>query len=104
MTQPFAQGKKAFGFCDKCSQRWLLPKLKPESVAGRVLSNRVCPDCWDADHPQNWQGRYPVIDPQALRNPRPDNALEESRDIVWGWNPLMGVTATGEVGTVTAQE
>jgi hypothetical protein len=104
MTTTFAVGKKAFGFCDRCGFRELLSKLKPETVAGRVLSNRVCPDCWDPDHPQNWQGRYPIYDPQALRNPRPDNGLEESRDILWGWSPLMGVTATGEVGTVTVQE
>jgi len=81
MANQFALGKKAFGFCDRCNQRWLLAKLKPEAVAGRVLSNRVCPDCHDPDHPQNWQGRYPVYDPQALRNPRPDPSLEASRQI-----------------------
>jgi hypothetical protein len=104
MSQTFAVGKKAFGFCDRCGKREKLVKLKSESVAGRALSNRVCPECFDKDHPQNWQGRYPVYDPQALRNPRPDPALAESRDILWGWNPLMGVTATGEVGTVQVQE
>jgi len=68
---------------------------------------------------------YPVNDPQALRNPRPDtsyfqsglndngNPSEGSRDIQWGWNPvglndplgLFGLPnnleATGSIGTVT---
>jgi hypothetical protein len=100
MTQPFAVGRKAKGCCDRCAQIWPLTKLRPEAVGGRLLGNRVCPDCWDDDHPQNWQGRYPVTDPQALRNPRPDPSDAASREILWGWNPLMGVTATGEVGTV----
>ena len=39
----------------------------------------VCEECWDPDHPQNHLGREPVNDPQALRNPRPDKSLTESR-------------------------
>ena len=31
----------------------------------------VCSECWDPDQPQNQLGRFPVSDPQALRNPRP---------------------------------
>lgn len=81
MSQAFAAGKKAWGVCDRCNRRQPLAKLKPEVVAGRTLSNRVCPECYDPDHPQNWQGRYPVYDPQALRNPRPDPSLEASREI-----------------------
>jgi len=81
MSSAFAQGKKAFGYCDRCGQRQPLAKLKAETIAGRRLSNRVCPSCFDPDHPQNWQGRYPVYDPQALRDPRPDPALEASREI-----------------------
>jgi hypothetical protein len=41
----------------------------------------VCPECFDKDHPQNWQGRFPINDPQALRNPRPDPSLDASREI-----------------------
>ena len=68
---------------------------------------------------------YPVDDPQALRNPRPDNTYrqsgtlangsigEGSRDIQWGWNPVGGsrgfdadltpndLVARGQVGKVT---
>jgi hypothetical protein len=34
------------------------------------------------------QGLYPVNDPQAVRNPRPDTNLEEQRDYQWGFNPV----------------
>jgi hypothetical protein len=69
------------------------------------------------------QGMYPVEDPQALKNPRPDNTYFQSgldnlgfpsmgsRQIQWGWNPVgmgydFGMTpndlvASGQVGTVT---
>jgi len=59
------------------------------------------------------QGMYPVDDPQAVRDPRPDTNLEVSRDIQWGWNPvglnnplrLEGLEddleTSGRVGTVT---
>jgi hypothetical protein len=61
---------------------------------------------------QNRLGEFPVEDPQALRNPRPDSAeLVASRDIQWGWDPVglndpFGLTpdnleGTGVVGTVT---
>lgn len=85
----------------------------------------VCPECWEQDHPQLMLGMYPVADPQALRNPRPDRSYyasgllpsgypgEGSRDIQWGWAPVGGsrfnddgltpnnLVATTSVGTVT---
>jgi hypothetical protein len=81
MGNQFASEKRAVGICDRCGQRFKLATLKSESVRGKKLSNRVCSVCWDEDHPQNWQGARPVVDAQALRNPRPDNALAQSRDI-----------------------
>jgi len=38
---------------------------------------------------------YPVSDPQAVRNPRPDQSFNNnnrtgSRDIQWGWDPVGG--------------
>ena len=61
-------------------------------------------------HPQLQLGMYPVVDPQAVYQPRPDltyvtaglNGLQltvdgtggyptgGSRDIQWGWNPVGG--------------
>lgn len=81
MGAKFASEKQAVGFCDRCSQRFKLKLLKPETVRGRTLRNRVCPSCWDADHPQNWQGTQDMSDPQALQNPRTDSSLAQSRDI-----------------------
>ena len=57
-------------------------------------------------------GEFPVDDPQAIRDPRPDSAeLVASRDIQWGWDPVglndpFGLTpdnleGTGVVGQVT---
>jgi hypothetical protein len=45
---------------------------------------------------------YPVEDPQAIRNPRPDTSYYEvgsngaggSRVIQWGWNPVGGASDT----------
>ena len=58
----------------------------------------VCPTCWDPDQPQLMLGTFPVDDPQALRNPRPDTSYYEpgnnyaggSRVIQWGWAPVGG--------------
>jgi hypothetical protein len=45
---------------------------------------------------------YPVNDPQAVRNPRPDTmTFDGSRVIQWGWNPVGSLAATGELGQVT---
>lgn len=81
MGQQFASEKRAVGYCDRCGQRFKLKTLKSESVRGKSLRNRVCTGCWDMDHPQNWQGTQDMSDPQALRNPRPDPSLAQSRDI-----------------------
>jgi len=102
MGNRFASGKKAISECDRCGQRFLLKKLKREVIKGKVFDLLVCPQCWDPDHPQLHLGEYPVDDPQALRNPRPDRSYvasgllidgyqgEGSRNIQWGWNPVGG--------------
>lgn len=68
-------------------------------------------DEWEEKHPQLQPLRV-VPDPQALRNPRPEQDLTEQRDIQYGYDPvgfrdIPGITppnnlvADGEVGTVT---
>jgi hypothetical protein len=43
---------------------------------------KVCPECWEASHPQLALGEFPVDDPQAIRDPRSDSAeLDASREI-----------------------
>ena len=79
MSQPFAVGRKAFGFCDRCDQRYLLHDLKDEVVDLNKTGLLVCPECFDKDNPQSQLGRWPVTGPQALRNPRPDTGQAASR-------------------------
>lgn len=96
MSSKFTSGKHAISECDRCGQRYKLTALKELIVRTRKTNVMVCPECWEPDHPQNMQGMYPVEDPQALRNPRPDNSRAftggdySSRDIQWGWNPVGG--------------
>ena len=52
-------------------------------------------DVVDPDQPQLQLGRVRVDDPQALRNPRPDRSLEQSRKF-FAFDPVGGgVTALG---------
>jgi hypothetical protein len=104
MTTAYARGKKAYGFCDRCSFRYPLDDLKYERVNGVRSGLRVCPTCIDPDHPQRFLGRFPVNDPQALKDPRPDKELQASRSL-WSWNPVGNQPATslvrGRTGIVT---
>jgi len=113
MPTKFASGKFAIAECDRCGFRYKLKQLKPLVIKTEAVNIMVCPTCWEKDQPQLQLGLYTISDPQALRNPRPDNSYAQSRDIQWGWNPVglnnpFGISglsnnlvATGEVGTVT---
>ena len=108
MAQSFAAGKKALAICDRCGLQYKLKELKWITLNENKTNLRVCPSCWETDHPQNKLGKYVVIDPQALRDPRPDNAESvESRNIQWGWNPVglnnpLGLTGLQDVLEITA--
>jgi hypothetical protein len=121
----YASGKNAIAECDRCGQRFKLKILKTEIIKTKQYNLLVCPPCWDPDHPQLQLGMYPVDDPQALRNPRPDRSYVisglladgelggGSRIFQWGWNPIGGSQANDdgltpnylvlaiELGTVT---
>lgn len=113
MANRFSSGKNAIADCDRCGQRTKLRLLKELVIKTKKTNILVCPSCWDPDHPQLQLGMYPIADPQAVRNPRPDTNLLESRDIQWGWNPVGGgnpyaspftpntLAAAGATGTVT---
>lgn len=100
MPDLYASGKRALAICDQCGFQTKLKDLK-ELVRNRQKTNlRVCPECWEADHPQYDVGRYPVREAISVRNPRPDSTYTQggltvrgtvsmgSRDIQWGWNPV----------------
>lgn len=103
MSNAFTSGKFAIAECDRCSKRVKLTTLKQLIVKLKPTGLYVCNECWEPDHPQLQLGMYPVVDPQAVRNPRPDLAIETSRNIYWGWNPVGGnlPAAQTQLGTVT---
>ena len=111
----YASGKHSIAECDRCGQRYMLKQLRKLTIKTKMVSIKVCPECWEPDQPQLQLGMYPVYDPQAVREPRPDvsyyqsgttglqvslsggtapNAVgysgEGSRVIQWGWNPVGG--------------
>ena len=97
MGNRFASGKNAIAECDRCGFRFKLTVLKTEIIKLKKYDLLVCPQCWDPDHPQLQLGMFPVDDPQALRNPRPDRSY-----VVSGTSGLQIVpTGTGPLGTGT---
>ena len=112
----YASAKIAVAECDVCGFRYKLKELKNLIVKGRDTNIKACPECWNPDQPQLRLGEFPVDDPQALRDPRPDFAgRESSRKIQWGWSPvgngnnpfdltdndLVGTTSVGSVTVTT---
>jgi hypothetical protein len=125
MPNRFASGKYSIAECDRCGQRYKLKQLRKQIVKTKIYDIKVCPSCWDPDQPQLQLGMYPVNDPQAVREPRPDVTYEVSglledgysgggsRVFQWGWNPVGGssgfdavltpnnLVLAVEIGTVT---
>ena len=87
MGNKFASGRRALGTCDMCAGVYLLKELKVEIYDQRPTGFLVCEECLDIDQPQLQLGKIPINDPQALRNPRVDTNLVQSRDL-WGWSPV----------------
>ena len=113
MGRKYTSGKHAIAECDRCGFQFKLKDLKKLTIKTTDTEIKVCKECWEPDHPQNMQGMYPVDDPQAVRDPRPDTNLEIQRNYQYGWDPvglnnglaIPGIEddleATGGVGTVT---
>jgi hypothetical protein len=113
MGRKYTSGKHAIAECDRCGFQYKLHELKDLFIKTTETNIKVCKECWEPDHPQNMQGMYPVDDPQAVRDPRPDTNLAVQRDYQYGWNPVGlnnglsipgiedNLEATGGVGTVT---
>ena len=115
MANKYSSGKFAIAECDRCGQRYKLSELKKQVLKTKLFNIKVCPTCWDPDHPQLSLGLYPVYDPQAVSEPRPDVSYyqsgnsgimtsntsgtsvnqngypeEGSRVFQWGWYPVGG--------------
>ena len=117
MPSKYAAGKHSIAECDRCAQRYKLSELRTQTLKTKPYNIKVCPECWDPDHPQLQLGLYPVDDPQAVREPRPDvsylqsgssglqidltgNTTQDgfgypeggSRQFQWGWAPVGGAS------------
>jgi len=118
MPSKYASAKNSIAQCDRCGFRFKLKQLKTLVIKTKNVNILVCPECWEPDQPQLSLGLYPVNDPQAVRNPRPDspgyfqagltgiqiqsgtgNDVDQtgvpsggSRVFQWGYNPVGGAS------------
>ena len=118
MPSKYASAKNSIAQCDRCGFRFKLKQLKTLVIKTKNVNILVCPECWEPDQPQLSLGLYPVNDPQAVRNPRPDspgyfqsgltglqiqsgtgNDVDQtgvpsggSRVFQWGWYPVGGAS------------
>ena len=124
MASKFSSAKNSIAECDRCGQRYKLVQLRKLTIKTKQVNILVCPECWEPDQPQLSLGLYPVNDPQAVRNPRPDVSYAVSgigpdgqpeggsRVFQWGWAPVGGsrnfdialtpndLVSQGQVGSV----
>jgi hypothetical protein len=99
MSERFASGQKAIAECDVCGFQYRLRELKPLVVKNIVTATLACTECWNPGQPQLMLGVFPVSDPQAIRNPRPDfTGYPQSRAHIEPVDPLY---AFGHIGLVT---
>jgi len=104
----FANGKYAFGFCDRTGFRYKIKDLVPQIKAGRMTGLMVGKNMLDEDQPQNFLDRLgSYADPEGLRDARPDIAQDTSRQL-FAFDPVGNgngggsgnLVAHGKVGTV----
>ena len=117
MPSKYSSGKYSISECDRCGFRYKLKELRKLTIKTKQVAIKVCKNCWEPDQPQLSLGLYPVNDPQAVREPRPDisylqsgyNGLQitetpgtavdadgfpegGSRVFQWGWAPVGGAS------------
>jgi hypothetical protein len=101
MSYKYASGQKALATCDICGFQYKLRQLKELIRKGNKTNLKACPECWNPDQPQNKLGEFPVDDPQAIRDPRPDfTQYPQSRARIQPAN-ANNMSAFGQVGEVT---
>jgi hypothetical protein len=122
MGNRFSSAKNSIAECDRCGFRYKLKELKKLTIKTKQVSIKVCYTCWEQDQPQLQLGMYPVDDPQAVREPRPDNSYYQSgytglqlttntdfgdpgggsRVFQWGWRPVGGASSFDSLLTPNA--
>jgi len=118
MPSKYSSGKHSIAECDRCGFRFKLKELRKLTIKTKQVSIKVCKACYEPDQPQLSLGLYPVNDPQAVREPRPDVSYRQSgysglqltetpgtsidadgfpeggsRIFQWGWYPVGGASA-----------
>jgi len=113
MGSKYSSGKNSIAECDRCGFRYMLKELRKLTIKTKLVSIKVCKNCWEPDQPQLSLGLYPVNDPQAVREPRPDISYKQagytglqltnntdfgdpsggSRVFQWGWAPVGGASS-----------
>lgn len=118
MPSKYSSGKHSIAECDRCGFRYKLKELRKLTIKTKNVNIKVCNSCWEPDQPQLSLGLYPVNDPQAVREPRPDVSYRQSgysglqlvdtpgtevdadgtpgggsRVFQWGWAPVGGARA-----------
>ena len=124
MASKYSSGKYSIAECDRCGFRYKLSELRKLTIKTKNVNIKVCQTCWEPDQPQLSLGLYPVNDPQAVREPRPDVSYYQSgytglqitgvngpdidstgfpeggsRVFQWGWYPVGGASSFDEVLT-----
>ena len=114
MGNRFSSGKNSISECDRCGFRYKLKDLKKLVIKTKQVTIKVCKTCWEPDQPQLQLGMYPVQDPQAVREPRPDVSYRQagytglqltlntdfgdpsggSPIFQWGWAPVGGASGS----------
>ena len=122
MGNRFSSAKNSIAECDRCGFRYKLKELKKLTIKTKQVSIKVCHTCWEQDQHQLQLGMYPVDDPQAVREPRPDNSYYQSgytglqlttntdfgdpgggsRVFQWGWRPIGGASSFDSLLTPNA--
>tara|TARA_R110000824_G_scaffold8593_2_gene38909 strand:- start:528 stop:857 length:330 start_codon:yes stop_codon:yes gene_type:complete len=104
----FASGKNAYAISDRSGFRYRYRDMRKEWTGALVGR-----DEFEPKQPQ--LGPFTkVVDPQALKDARPETNLSEERNIQWSWNPVGGwsdntysplnrLVAVGGIGQVTVE-
>ena len=85
----YAQGRLAWGACDRCGQRFLLNSLRKE-----WQGLKTCQSCYEPKHPQ-LEPRRNVSDAIALQEPRP--IPDDTYNVYIG---QIGASSFGSVGMI----
>lgn len=106
MATRFASNKRSYGFCDRCNFRCDLKVMTYVYIQGKRQNIKVCQECRDyrnGDNEAYWWGiiggQKASNDPQALRNPRPDNNRNQSCSD-FAYNPVATLTVYTELNNV----